>query len=87
MTKILTLRLDPELMDRAEIRAARLGLDRTKYVRLLIEEDLATPPTAAQRKFASEDLVGMYEGSGTAATNAKVREQLRKPKAKYTPRA
>jgi hypothetical protein len=78
MTRILTLRLDPELMGRAEARAARLGLDRAKYVRSLIEEDLATPPAAAQRKFASEDLAGMYEGPGTAATNAHVHAQLRK---------
>ncbi len=77
MTKILTLRLDPELLSKAEARAARLGLDRAKYVRSLIEEDLATPQAAAQRKFASEDLVGMYEGSGYTADNSSVRGQLR----------
>lgn len=81
MTKILTLRLDAELLSKAEARAARLGLDRAKYVRSLIEEDLATPQTAAQQKFASEDLVGMYEGNGTAATNAIVRERMRKSNA------
>jgi hypothetical protein len=50
------------------------GLDRAKYVSSLIEEELAAPPAAAQRKFASEDLVGMYERPGTATTHARVRE-------------
>jgi len=77
MTKVLTLRLDPDLLGKAEARAARLGLDRAKYVRSLIEEDLAGASPAAHRKFVSEDLVGMYEGSGTAATNDSVRERLR----------
>lgn len=78
MTKILTLRLDQELLGKAEARAARLGLDRAKYVRSLIEEDLAGNPVAPPRKFASEDLAGVYEGPGTVATNASVRERLRK---------
>ena len=78
MTKILTLRLDPELLGKAEARAARLGLDRAKYVRLLIEEDLAAPPAAVRRRFVSEDLAGLYEGPGTAATNKRVRDQLRR---------
>jgi hypothetical protein len=77
MTKVLTLRLDPDLLGKAEARAARLGLDRAKYVRTLIEEDLARGEER-RRKFASEDLAGMYEGSGNAATNARARESLRK---------
>jgi predicted DNA-binding protein len=81
MTKVLTLRLDPELLGKAEARAARLGLDRAKYVRSLIEEDLAGEPAAALRKFASEDLAGMYEGPGTAATNDSVRKRLRQSSA------
>jgi len=76
MTKILTLRLDSDLLGKAEARAVRLGLDRAKYVSLLIEEDLKTLP-AAPRKFVSEDLVGMYEGPGITADNATVRERLR----------
>ena len=81
MTQILTLRLDPDLLGKAEARAARLGLDRAKYVRSLIEEDLAGAPAATHRKFASEDLVGMYEGPGIAATNESVRQRLRKSSA------
>ncbi len=78
MTKILTIRLGAELLSKAEARAARLGLDRAKYVRSLIEEDLARGIGGSPRGFASEDLAGMYEGSGTPATNSSVRETLRR---------
>jgi hypothetical protein len=80
MTKVLTLRLSPELLARAEARAARLGLDRAKYVRMLVEEDLAVGGEmggSGVRRFASEDLAGMYVGDGCAATNAAARERLR----------
>ena len=70
--------MDPDLLGKAEARAVHLGLDRAKYVRLLIEEDLKASP-AAPRKFVSEDLVGMYEGPGITADNATVRERLRNP--------
>jgi hypothetical protein len=78
MTRVLTLRIDAELLGKAEARAARLGLDRAKYVRTLIEEDLAGGVAETPRRFASEDLAGMYEGSGRAASNAVVRERLRR---------
>ncbi len=78
MTKVLTLRMDAELLGKAEARAARLGLDRAKYVRTLIEEDLAEGAGEAPCKFASEDLAGMYEGPGQAACNAVVRERIQR---------
>lgn len=83
MTKILALRLDPDLLGKAEARAVRLGLDRAKYVRLLIEEDLKVSPAEPLRKFASEDLVGMYEGLGIPADNSTVREQLHNSQTRY----
>lgn len=76
MTKVLTIRLDPALLGKAEARAAKMGLDRAKYVRALIEEDLAGAARVSSRKFASEDLAGMYVGSGQAATNAIARTRL-----------
>ena len=76
MTKVLTIRLDSELLGKAEARAARLGLDRAKYVRSLIEDDLAGGSRGVVRKFASEDLAGMYEGGGQPATNAATRGRL-----------
>jgi len=78
MTRILTVRLDAQLLAAAEARAARLGLDRTKYVRSLIEEDLAGKAASPVRKFASEDLAGMYEGTGSPANNVAARERLRR---------
>jgi hypothetical protein len=78
MTKILTLRLDPVLLAKAEARAARLGVDRAKYVRSLIEEDLASGGKTAGPGFASSDLAGMYEGGGKAATNPETRARMRR---------
>ena len=77
MTKVFTLRLDTDLLGKAEARAARLGLNRAKYVRNLIEEDLASGTAKSDRKFGSEDLVGMYHGAGRAASNQVVRERMR----------
>ena len=78
MTKILTLRLDPVLLEQAEARAARLGVDRAKYVRSLIEEDLASAPKKTGAGFASSDLAGIYKGEGKAATNEETRARMRK---------
>jgi hypothetical protein len=79
MTKVLTVRIPPALLARAEAKAASLGLDRAKYVRSLIEDDLAARPGAGGRQFVSEDLVGIYAAAEPApsATNARVREVLR----------
>lgn len=77
MTKVLTVRLDQELLNKAEARAVQLGLDRAKYVRALIEEDVHRAGPSAERRFASEDLAGLYEGSGRSATNDRVRNRLR----------
>ncbi len=76
MTQSLTIRLDSDLLGKAEARAARMGLDRAKYVQTLIEEDLATAVENPSRKFTSEDLVGIYEGTGKPATNAAARDRL-----------
>lgn len=78
MTKILTVRLPPDLHDKAEARATRLGLCRASYVRSLIEDDLSEGGGKKLRAFASEDLVGLYCGDPVAATSDSVRERLRK---------
>lgn len=77
MTKILTVRLPQELHDKAEARAVRLGLDRAKYVRSLIEDDILESSREKTCSFASEDLIGLYQNAPVAATNASVRERLR----------
>jgi len=62
-----------------------MGLDRAKYVRGLIVEDLANGGAVLTRNFASEDLAGMYEGSGQAATNTAVRRRLQERAATSKP--
>lgn len=55
--------------------------DGTKVLILPVEwlEELAEAPgTAKKHKFASEALIGCHEGDGVAATNATVRERLRR---------
>ncbi len=69
--------MDAHLLAQAEARAARLGLDRAKYVRSLIEEDLAFSESKSLSGFVSDDLAGIYEGSGKAATNQEARLRLR----------
>ena len=76
MTKILTVRLPAELHQKAEARALRLGLDRAKYVRSLIEGDVSEAARNPQSNFASEDLVGLYQLGAGPATNASVRQRL-----------
>ena len=78
MSQVLTVRIDPDLLSRAEARAARLGLDRAGYVRDLIRQDLERPDANVRGRFASEDLVGAFRLGGTPATNPRVREQIRK---------
>ena len=78
MTKVLTLRMEPDLLEKAEARAARLGVDRAKYVRSLIEEDLASGGKKTSSGFASSDLAGMYEGTGKAATKSETRARMRR---------
>jgi hypothetical protein len=77
MSVVLTVRIQPSLLAKAEARAARLGLDRASYVRSLIESDLLASQ-GTKTRFASEDLVGAYRLGGKSASNARVRETLRR---------
>jgi len=78
MTKVLTVRIPVDLLGRAEARAHRLGLDRAKYVRQLIEKDIevAAGEEKSRRRFTSEDLAGSFRLGGHPAINLRVREQL-----------
>ena len=78
MSRVLTVRIGPGLLAKAEARAVQLGLDRAGYVRNLIEQDLQTSTTKSRRRFASEDLVGAFRLGGRSATNPSVRESLRR---------
>jgi hypothetical protein len=78
MSKVLTVRITPGLLARAEERAVQLGLDRAGYVRSLIEQDLAGAHSQPRRRFASEDLVGAFRLGGKPADNRRVRQVLRR---------
>ena len=79
MSEVLTIPLPHRLLAQAEAQAARLGLDRAKYVRRLIEKDVKKTAPRRKHKFASEDLIGSCTSvlDGQPATNARVREVMR----------
>ena len=77
MTQVLTLRIKPALLAKVSSRAARLGLDRGKYVRELIERDVAQGDPRSQRRFASEDFVGSVPLGLGPYTNDRVRDAVR----------
>ena len=78
MSEVLTVRIEPNLLSRAEARAARLGLDRAGYVRNLIQRDLEEEDASTESWFASEDLVGTFRLGGVSASNTRVRDSLRR---------
>jgi hypothetical protein len=78
MSRVLTVRIAPDLLSKAEARAVQLGLDRAAYVRSLIEHDLENPRAPSRHRFASEDLVGAFRLGGESATNGRAREALRR---------
>ena len=76
MSRVLTVRIAPGLLAKAEARAVRLGLDRAGYIRSLIEHDLETSTRPVPRQFASEDLAGAFRLGGESATNRRTRTTL-----------
>jgi hypothetical protein len=76
MSRVLTVRIAPDLLSKAEARAVQLGLDRASYVRSLIEHDLENPRAPSRHRFASEDLAGAFRLGGESATNRRAREAL-----------
>lgn len=78
MTRILTVRVPPDLVAKADARAAELGLDRGKYIRSLIEQDVSSAGRdRRKRAFASEDFIGSAPLGSGPYTNRKVRELVR----------
>jgi len=78
MTRVLTVRVPPALVAKADARAAELGLDRGKYVRSLIEQDVnAGGREGRQRRFASEDFIGSVPLARGPYTNRRVRALVR----------
>ena len=76
MTQVLTVRVPPALIAKADRRAAELGLDRGKYVRSLIEQDVTTT-ARSKRTFVSEDFIGSVPLARGPYTNRRVRAMVR----------
>ena len=78
MTQVLTVRVPPDLLAKADERAAQLGLDRGKYVRSLIEQDITTGVRDRRgRTFSSEPFIGSVPLSRGPYTNHRVRAIVR----------
>jgi hypothetical protein len=78
MTQVLTVRVPPDLIAKADMRAAELGLDRGKYVRSLIEQDVAAATKSPRKRtFVSEDFIGSTPLGHGPYTNRRVRELVR----------
>ena len=75
---MLTVRVPPDLLAKADRRATELGLDRGKYMRSLIEQDLAEGGRKPRRRvFASEDFIGSAPVARGPYTNRRVRAIIR----------
>lgn len=78
MTQVLTVRVPPDLLAKADERAAQLGLDRGKYVRGLIEQDITTGVRDRRRRtFSSESFIGSVPLRRGPYTNRRVRAIVR----------
>jgi hypothetical protein len=76
MTRVLTVRVPTVLLDQADARAADLGLDRGKYVRSLIEEDIKAGAVRRRGRFASEEFIGSTPLGAGPYTNRRVKAIL-----------
>jgi hypothetical protein len=78
MTQVLTVRVPPDLLAKADERAAQLGLDRGKYVRGLIEQDISAGTEERRRRtFSSESFIGSAPLDRGPYTNRRVRAIVR----------
>ena len=77
MTQVLTVRVQPALLAKADSRAAQLGLNRGKYLRDLIERDVAADDGKKSRTFASKNFIGSVPLGQGPYTNGRVRAAVR----------
>jgi hypothetical protein len=72
MTRVISLRMSPEKVAAIDRRAADSGLDRTKYLLRLVDQNLEQPAPKSKRRFASLHLLGRFrsQGSSNAAARA-----------------
>jgi hypothetical protein len=67
--------MPPQKVAAIDRRAANSGLDRTKYLLRLVDEDLARPVAGSKRRFASAHLLGKFRSKGSS--NKAVRAALK----------
>jgi hypothetical protein len=75
MTQVISVRLPSEKVAAIDRRATESGLNRTKYLMLLVDEDLAQRRRQAKRRFASTHLLGRFQSKGSS--NSAVRSALK----------
>ncbi len=75
MTHVVSLRMPREKVAAIDRRAADSGVDRTKYLLRLVEEDLARRAPKQKRRFASIHLLGKFQSKGSS--NAQVRAAVK----------
>ena len=75
MTHVVSLRMPVKKVAALDRRAADSGLDRTRYLLRLVDQDLSQPAPKSRRRFASAHLLGKFRSQGS--TNAAVRAALK----------
>lgn len=80
MTQVISLRVPLDKLAELDRRASSTGLDRTKYLLRLVEEDITRPAPKQRRRFASMHLLGKFrsQGSSNAAVRAALKAQVEK---------
>ena len=76
MTKLLSIRMNPEVFSAIEERSGELGRNRSQYILALIQNDLTA--AKSQRRFSSEDLIGSIRTGIPSGDNATVRRHIQK---------
>ena len=75
MTHVVSLRVPRDTVAAIDRRAADRGLNRTKYLLRLVQEDLGRPAPKSKRRFVCRHLLGRFHSKGSS--NAKVRAALK----------
>lgn len=75
MTEVISVRMPSGTVAAIDRRAADSGLDRSKYLLRLVEQDLARPTVKSRRRFASAHLLGKFRSSGSS--NAAIRAAMK----------
>lgn len=76
MTKLLSIRVKPEILSAIEERSGELGCNRSQYIMELIQRDIGK--AKSRRRFSSEDLIGSVSTGIPAGDNKTLRHLINK---------